>query len=307
MSARNLPRAGRELASLVDALLDAPPERRAALIAELGGGDPAAARSSSARRGMRAGAGDAQPAGARSVFAALFEEESRPFPESLAERYRVTRELGRGGMATRLSRPRPQARARCRGQGGAAGRGVGVRRATGSSARSRSSARLRHPAHRPALRLGRSRRRRSTSSCRSRRGRRCGDRLARDGPLAGGRRGADPARRLRRAGARARARHRPPRHQARQRAALRPARDGRRFRRREGGDRCDAAGAIGRSPRPESPSARRPTWRPSRSPAIRDVDHRADIYAVGVLALRAACGRAAVHGRDTPQEILRRT
>src|SRR5262249_5580719 len=33
-------------------------------------------------------------------FAALFDDEVAGFPEALADRYRLTRELGRGGMAT---------------------------------------------------------------------------------------------------------------------------------------------------------------------------------------------------------------
>ncbi|MEP6574457.1 MAG: protein kinase, partial [Gemmatimonadota bacterium] len=87
------------LASLVDALLDAPPERRPALIEELSGGDPA-------RRIELEGLlqeCDREPAmlsrPAPDRFAALFDGEVS-FPSALAERYRLTRELGHGGMAT---------------------------------------------------------------------------------------------------------------------------------------------------------------------------------------------------------------
>jgi serine/threonine-protein kinase len=47
---------------------------------------------------MRAGTDAARPAAER--FAALLDDDVTDFPQSLAERYRLTRELGRGGMAT---------------------------------------------------------------------------------------------------------------------------------------------------------------------------------------------------------------
>jgi serine/threonine protein kinase/Tol biopolymer transport system component len=89
-----------ELASLVDALLDTPPSQRAALIAELSAGDPIR-RSALERLLAECGREPAlfsRPAAER--FAAMFDDDVAPFPESLAERYRFTRELGRGGMAT---------------------------------------------------------------------------------------------------------------------------------------------------------------------------------------------------------------
>jgi serine/threonine protein kinase len=89
-----------ELAALVDALLDAPPERRESLIAELSGGDPA--RRAELEALLREC--EQEPAllrrSAPDAFAALFEDEATEFPPALASRYRVTRELGRGGMAT---------------------------------------------------------------------------------------------------------------------------------------------------------------------------------------------------------------
>jgi Tol biopolymer transport system component len=89
-----------ELASLIDALLDAPPERRASLIEEMSAGDPV-------RRAELNGLLEEcerepvllrRPAAER--FAALFDDDGAGFPESLAEHYRLMGELGRGGMAT---------------------------------------------------------------------------------------------------------------------------------------------------------------------------------------------------------------
>jgi serine/threonine protein kinase/WD40 repeat protein len=88
-----------ELASLIDKLLDAPPDERGALVDQLSAGDPV-------RRaeldGLLAEC-EREPAllsvPALERFAKLFEGERR-FPGALAERYAVTRELGRGGMAT---------------------------------------------------------------------------------------------------------------------------------------------------------------------------------------------------------------
>jgi serine/threonine protein kinase/Tol biopolymer transport system component len=89
-----------ELSSLVDALLDAPPERRAALIAELSGDD--AARRAELERLVADFDRDspllARPAAER--FAALFVDPASSFPKLLAERYQLTREVARGGMAT---------------------------------------------------------------------------------------------------------------------------------------------------------------------------------------------------------------
>lgn len=88
-----------ELADLIDQLLDTPPYARGALIERLSGGN-------SARRAeLEALLAECErepallsiPAADR--FARLFENERR-FPDALAGRYVVTRELGRGGMAT---------------------------------------------------------------------------------------------------------------------------------------------------------------------------------------------------------------
>jgi serine/threonine protein kinase/WD40 repeat protein len=96
-----VPRSGSwsELAALLDALLDAPPARRAALIEEMSAGDPA--RRSELLRLREDCEREptllSRPAAER--FAALLDDDV-VFPETLAERYRLTRELGRGGMAT---------------------------------------------------------------------------------------------------------------------------------------------------------------------------------------------------------------
>jgi len=89
-----------QLSSRVDALLDAPADRRAALIAELSGGD------GTRRAELERLAADldrdtpllARPAA--ECFAALLDDHAAPFPDVLAERYRLMREVGRGGMAT---------------------------------------------------------------------------------------------------------------------------------------------------------------------------------------------------------------
>src|SRR5439155_11445637 len=89
-----------QLSPLLDAILDAPPERRAALLAELSGGDPVRR---SELDNLVAECERAHPLLDRPAterFAALADEEPVRFPASLAERYRVAREVGRGGMAT---------------------------------------------------------------------------------------------------------------------------------------------------------------------------------------------------------------
>ena len=90
----------RQLESLVDTLLDTPPERRAALFAEVSGGDES--RRAELERLVaeceRAHPLLDQPAAER--FAALVDDHAVRASEVLADRYRITREIGRGGMAT---------------------------------------------------------------------------------------------------------------------------------------------------------------------------------------------------------------
>ena len=87
-----------ELEPLVDALLDAAPEHRAALLTELSG-DDAARRVELERLVAECERGHTlldQSAVER--FPGLFEDEV-VVPASIAERYPISRELGRGGMA----------------------------------------------------------------------------------------------------------------------------------------------------------------------------------------------------------------
>src|SRR5688500_15503383 len=100
MSESRLPERWSELSSLIDALLDAPVDRRAALIEELSCGDPD--RRSELERIVADSESDLplldRPAAER--FGSLLDDAAAWFPESLADRYRLTREVGRGGMAT---------------------------------------------------------------------------------------------------------------------------------------------------------------------------------------------------------------
>jgi Tol biopolymer transport system component len=100
MSPAQYPEDWPQIASLIDALLDAPPERRVGLIAEMSAGNPVRRSQLEAllKECEREPALLSRPAPER--FAALFDDEIAGFPEALAERYRLTRELGRGGMAT---------------------------------------------------------------------------------------------------------------------------------------------------------------------------------------------------------------
>ena len=87
-----------QLEPLVDAILDAAPEQRTALVVELSGGDGARRRElellvAECERG--------HPLLDRSAaerFERLFDDDVH-VPQSLADRYPVSRELGRGGMA----------------------------------------------------------------------------------------------------------------------------------------------------------------------------------------------------------------
>ena len=95
-----LPETLSQLSARLDALLDAAPENRASLIAELSAGDPAlrAELERLVAECERESPLLDRPAAER--FAALLQDDSPRFPAALAERYRLTRELGRGGMAT---------------------------------------------------------------------------------------------------------------------------------------------------------------------------------------------------------------
>lgn len=100
MTAESSPGNWSEITSLIDALLDAAPERRAALIEELSAGDKV--RRSDLERLLAECELESplfsRPAAER--FAALFGDDVAHFPEALTERYRLATRLGRGGMAT---------------------------------------------------------------------------------------------------------------------------------------------------------------------------------------------------------------
>ena len=87
------------LSPLLDAVLDAPPERRAALIVELTAGDAARAE---ALRQLVAECNRGLPLLDRSAgerFGALAVDDTSLLPPVVADRYRIGQELGRGGMA----------------------------------------------------------------------------------------------------------------------------------------------------------------------------------------------------------------
>ncbi len=89
----------RRLEPLIDAALDVPPERRADALAELSGGD-VVLRAELER--LVAECEHAYPLLERPAadrFPAVFGDEDPPVPETIAGRYRVIREIGRGGMA----------------------------------------------------------------------------------------------------------------------------------------------------------------------------------------------------------------
>jgi len=89
-----------QLESIVDALLDTPPERRAALFAEVSGGD-AVKRAELERLVAECERGYPlldEPASER--FAGLVDTPALQQSQIVAERYRIVRELGRGGMST---------------------------------------------------------------------------------------------------------------------------------------------------------------------------------------------------------------
>jgi len=89
----------RKLEPLVDAILDASPERREAVLASLSGGN-AALRAALERVVAECEQPYPPIEGlAADRFAAVFADEALPLPEVLGDRYRLGPEVGRGGMA----------------------------------------------------------------------------------------------------------------------------------------------------------------------------------------------------------------
>jgi tRNA A-37 threonylcarbamoyl transferase component Bud32 len=100
MSAEHLPNDLAQLSSLVDALLDAPLEKRAALLTELCGNDK---HRRAELEALIAELDEGTPLTSRpgaERFAALLGSELEQFPRVLADKYRLTKVVGRGGMAT---------------------------------------------------------------------------------------------------------------------------------------------------------------------------------------------------------------
>jgi len=94
-----LPDDWQALAPLVDAVLDAPLERRGEVLAEVSGGD---ANRRAALERLVADCESAAPMLDRPAaerFSRLLDDEEVSLPETLGGRYRIERELGRGGMA----------------------------------------------------------------------------------------------------------------------------------------------------------------------------------------------------------------
>ena len=87
-----------KLEPLVDAILDAPPERRAALLDELSGGDGARRLELEQLVAECERAFPLLDQSAAERFTGMLDDDV-PLPRSLADRYPVSRELGRGGMA----------------------------------------------------------------------------------------------------------------------------------------------------------------------------------------------------------------
>ena len=100
MSAERLPNDLSQLSSLVDALLDAPLDKRAALLSDLCGNDE---HRRAELEALIAELDEGTPLTSRpgaERFAALLGSELEQFPRVLADKYRLTKVVGRGGMAT---------------------------------------------------------------------------------------------------------------------------------------------------------------------------------------------------------------
>ena len=149
---------------------------------------------------------------------------------ALADRYRIERELGAGGMATVYPRPRPEARPQRRAQG-AASRARGGHRRRAIPRRDQDHRRAAASAHPAAVRLGAGRRIPLLRDA-AHRGREPARPARARAAAAGGRRGAPREGDRLRARLRAPPRRDPPRHQAREHPAARRSGARRRLRHR---------------------------------------------------------------------------
>ena len=94
-----LPSNWSELAPLIDAVLDAAPDQRPALISELSAGDPIREKALAQLVADCERESPLLDRGAPERFAGLAGEDETLLPGMLGDRYQVGRELGRGGMA----------------------------------------------------------------------------------------------------------------------------------------------------------------------------------------------------------------
>jgi TolB-like protein len=88
-----------DLAPMIDQVLDSAPDQRPALILQLSGGDPARQKALEQLLAECERDSPLLDRGASERFAGLAAEPDSVLPELLGDRYRVGRELGRGGMA----------------------------------------------------------------------------------------------------------------------------------------------------------------------------------------------------------------
>ena len=89
-----------ELSSTIDQILDTAPEAREALIEKLSAGDAAIRSDLENLLEECEHESTLLSRSAAELFAGMFDDDVAEFPQTLAERYRMEKELGHGGMAT---------------------------------------------------------------------------------------------------------------------------------------------------------------------------------------------------------------